>query len=129
MTLCINNYFTKDLTINNQKTYWRGYLWQDQNGSHIVTFKREGKSASQIGVILRDQYGIPSVKEVTGEKITQILKRNGQAEEYPEDLMNLIRRAVNIRDHLEENPKDLHGKRGLTIIESRIRTKAALLVK
>ena len=133
MTLCINNYFTKDLTINNQKTYWRGYLWQDQNGSHIVT----------------DQYGIPSVKEVTGEKITQILKRNGQAEEYPEDLMNLIRRAVNIRDHLEENPKDLHGKRGLTIIESRIRrlgryyakngqlpegwrydpTKAALLVK
>ena len=115
----------------------------------IVKFKREGKTASQIGVILRDQYGIPSVKEVTGEKITQILKRNGQAEEYPEDLMNLIRRAVNIRDHLEENPKDLHGKRGLTIIESRIRrlgryyaksgqlpegwrydpTKAALLVK
>lgn len=115
----------------------------------IVKFKREGKTASQIGVILRDQYGIPSVKEVTGEKITQILRRNGQAEEYPEDLMNLIRRAVNIRDHLEENPKDLHGKRGLTIIESRIRrlgryyaangqlpegwrydpTKAALLVK
>ncbi len=115
----------------------------------IVKFKREGKTASQIGVILRDQYGIPSVKEVTGEKITQILRRNGQAEDYPEDLMNLIRRAVNIRDHLEENPKDLHGKRGLTIIESRIRrlgrydakngqlpegwrydpTKAALLVK
>jgi len=87
----------------------------------IVKFKREGKSASQIGVILRDQYGIPSVKEVTGEKITQILKRNDQADDYPEDLMNLIRRAVNIRDHLEENPKDLHGKRGLTIIESRIR--------
>ncbi|MBR5503400.1 MAG: 30S ribosomal protein S15 [Methanobrevibacter sp.] len=115
----------------------------------IVKFKREGKTASQIGVILRDQYGIPSVKEVTGEKITEILKRNGQADDYPEDLMNLIRRAVNIRDHLEENPKDLHGRRGLTIIESRIRrlgkyyaqngqlpegwrydpTKAALLVK
>ena len=94
----------------------------------IVKFKREGKSASQIGVILRDQYGIPSVKEVTGEKITQILKRNGQAEEYPEDLMNLIRRAVNIRDHLEENPKDLHSKRGLTIIESRIRRLASYYV-
>ena len=94
----------------------------------IVKFKREGKSASQIGVILRDQYGIPSVKEVTGEKITQILKRNGQAGEYPEDLMNLIRRAVNIRDHLEENPKDLHGKRGLTIIESRIRKLASYYV-
>ena len=115
----------------------------------IVKFKREGKTASQIGVILRDQYGIPSVKEVTGEKITEILRKHGHADEYPEDLMNLIRRAVNIRDHLEENPKDLHGRRGLTIIESRIRrlgryyaangqlpegwrydpTKAALLVK
>lgn len=87
----------------------------------IVKFKREGKSASQIGVILRDQYGIPSVKEVTGKKITQILKEKDQAEEYPEDIMNLIKRAVNIRDHLNENPKDLHGKRGLTIIESKIR--------
>ena len=115
----------------------------------ILKFNKEGKSTSEIGIILRDQYGIPSVKDVTGERITQILKRNGQAGDYPEDLMNLIRRAVNIRDHLEENPKDLHGKRGLTIIESRIRrlgryyakngqlpegwrydpTKAALLVK
>ncbi|AMK16276.1 30S ribosomal protein S15 [Methanobrevibacter olleyae] len=127
---------------------WIAYT-NEEIEEFIVKFKREGKTASQIGVILRDQYGIPSVKEVTGEKITQILKRNDQAEDYPEDLMNLIRRAVNIRDHLEENPKDLHGKRGLTIIESRIRrlgryyaangqlpegwrydpTKAALLVK
>ena len=87
----------------------------------ILKFTKEGKSTSEIGIILRDTYGIPSVKEVTGERINEILKRNGQASEYPEDLMNLIRRAVNIRDHLEENPKDLHSKRGLTIIESRIR--------
>ncbi len=87
----------------------------------ILKFTREGKSTSEIGIILRDTYGIPSVKDVTGERINQILKRNGQAKEYPEDLMNLIKRAVNIRDHLEENPKDLHSKRGLTIIESRIR--------
>ena len=38
------NYFTKDLTINNQKTYWRGYLWQDQNGSHILMKKSYGKT-------------------------------------------------------------------------------------
>ena len=90
----------------------------------ILKFNREGKSTSEIGIILRDQYGIPKVKDVTGERITEILKRNNQAGEYPEDLMNLIRRAVNIRDHLEENPKDLHSKRGLTIIESRIRKLA-----
>ena len=95
----------------------------------ILKFTKEGKSKSEIGIILRDTYGIPSVKDVTGERINQILKRNGQAQEYPEDLMNLIRRAVNNRDHLEEHPKDLHSKRGLTIIESRIRKLGAYYVK
>ena len=56
-----------------------------------------------------------------GEKITDILKRNGTDFEYPEDLLNLIKRAVNIREHLEENPKDIHTKRGLIKIESKIR--------
>jgi small subunit ribosomal protein S15 len=87
----------------------------------ILKLRKEGKSTSVIGVILRDQYGIPDVKSVTELKITQILEKHGQTEEYPEDLMNLIRKAVNIRDHLNENPKDLHTKRGLQLVESRIR--------
>ncbi len=87
----------------------------------ILKFNREGKSTSEIGIILRDQYGIPSTKTVLGAKITEILKDNGTEFEYPEDLLNLIKRAVNIREHLEENPKDLHSKRGLMIIESKIR--------
>lgn len=94
----------------------------------IVKLHREGQSTSQIGIILRDQYGIPSTKTVLGAKITEILKDNGTEFEYPEDLLNLIKRAVNIREHLEENPKDLHSKRGLTIIESRIRKLASYYV-
>lgn len=94
----------------------------------ILKFTKEGKSTSEIGIILRDKYGVPSVKAVTGEKITAILKRNEQAQEYPEDIMNLIRRAVNIRDHLKENPKDIHTKRGLSIIESKIRRLGAYYV-
>ncbi|HHT19780.1 MAG: 30S ribosomal protein S15 [Euryarchaeota archaeon] len=87
----------------------------------ILKLRKEGKSSSVIGVILRDQYGIPDVKSVTGMKITHILEKHGQTEEYPEDLMNLIRKAVNIREHLKENPKDLHTRRGLQLVESRIR--------
>ena len=87
----------------------------------ILKLNKEGNSTSKIGIILRDQYGIPNVKLVTGKKITKILEDHGQKEEYPEDIMNLIRKAVNIRDHLKENPKDLHTKRGLQIIESQIR--------
>ena len=87
----------------------------------ILKLTKEGNSTSKIGIILRDQYGIPNVKLVTGDKITQILEKHGQKPEYPEDIMNLIRKAVNIRDHLKENHKDLHTKRGLQVIESQIR--------
>lgn len=103
-----------------EKPEWVTYS-NEEIEEFILKFTKEGKSTSEIGIILRDTYGIPSVKDVTGERITEILERNGQAKQYPEDIMNLIRRAVNIREHLEENPKDLHTKRGLTIIESRIR--------
>ena len=87
----------------------------------ILKLTKEGNSTSKIGIILRDQYGIPDVKLITGQKITKILEKHDQGLEYPEDLMNLIRRAVNIREHLEENPKDLHTRRGFRIIESKIR--------
>ena len=87
----------------------------------ILKLRKEGNSTSMIGIALRDQYGIPDVKLITGKKITKILEDHGQELKYPEDLMNLIRRAVNIREHLDENPKDLHTRRGLRIIESRIR--------
>ncbi|MCK9151136.1 30S ribosomal protein S15 [Methanobacterium alcaliphilum] len=87
----------------------------------ILKLTKEGNSTSKIGIILRDQYGIPDVKLITGKKITKILEDHGQKPEYPEDIMNLIRKAVNIRDHLKENPKDLHTKRGLQVIESQIR--------
>ncbi len=87
----------------------------------ILKLKKEGHSTSQSGIILRDQYGIPDVKLITGKKITQILEEHNQGLEYPEDLMNLIRKAVNIREHLKENPKDLHTRRGLRIVESKIR--------
>lgn len=87
----------------------------------ILKLNKEGKSTSMIGIVLRDQYGIPSVKAVTGQKITKILEKHDHSLDYPEDLMNLIRKAVNVREHLEENPKDIHTKRGLRIIESKIR--------
>jgi small subunit ribosomal protein S15 len=102
-----------------------GPEWVEQNPEEIeeliVKLHKEGQSTSQIGITLRDQYGIPSTKIVMGEKITDILEKNGESFDYPEDLMNLIKRAVNIREHLEENPKDLHTKRGLMKIESQIR--------
>ncbi len=87
----------------------------------IVELAKRGYGPSMIGIILRDQFGIPLVKPILGKKITQVLEEHGLAPEIPEDLMNLIRRAVNLRRHLEEHPKDLHAKKGLLDLESKIR--------
>jgi small subunit ribosomal protein S15 len=77
-----------------------------------------------IGVILRDQFGIPLVKPVLGKTITQVLEEKGLTPKVPEDLLNLLRKAVNLRRHLEEHPKDYHAKKGLIDLESRIRRLA-----
>lgn len=87
----------------------------------ILKYRKDEYSPSVIGTILRDQHGIPSAKLATGKKITQILEEHGQALDLPEDLVNLMRQAVNLRKHLEENPKDLHSRRGLQLCESKIR--------
>jgi len=81
---------------------------------------KKGLTPSQIGLILRDSQGIAQVKAVTGNKIVRILKANGLAPELPEDLYQLIKKAVNVRKHLEKNRKDKDGKFRLILIESRI---------
>jgi SSU ribosomal protein S15P len=86
----------------------------------VVSLYRRGYPPSTIGVILRDQYGIPLVKAATGKSVLQILRERGLAPEIPEDLSNLIRKALKIRRHLEEHPKDYHSKRGLQLVESKI---------
>ncbi len=80
-----------------------------------------GYQTSQIGIILRDTYGIPSVRQITGKRITEILKENGKEFTIPEDLRNLMVKALKLRDHLSEHRKDFHNKRGLQLIESKIR--------
>lgn len=90
----------------------------------VVKYAKEGVSPSKIGLFLRDEYGIPSVKLLTGKAIKQILQEKKLLPELPEDLMALMRKAVLIRKHLEENKKDTPGKRGLQLTESKLRRLA-----
>jgi small subunit ribosomal protein S15 len=86
----------------------------------VVKLARKGHSKSMIGVILRDSYGIPLVKVVTGKPISQILKENNIEIALPEELTNLVKKALTIRKHLETNHKDLEAKKGLNRTESKI---------
>lgn len=89
--------------------------------SKIIELAKAGKSTSEIGMILRDQYAVPDVKIATGKRISQILSENNLLPEIPEDLRNLIREALKIRDHLEVHRKDFSNKRSLQLTESKIR--------
>ncbi len=86
----------------------------------VIELYNEGYEPSQIGMILRDRYGIPSVRQVTGKKITRILREHGVEMKYPEDLKALIKKALKLRKHLEVHRKDKHNRRGLQLIEAKI---------
>jgi small subunit ribosomal protein S15 len=87
----------------------------------VVELAKEGKQPALIGLILRDSYGIPSVQELTGKKIAQIMKDAGVSGKLPQDLQNLIQRSIHLQEHLAANSRDLHNMRGLELMEARIR--------
>ena len=87
----------------------------------IVKMAKDGNNSAKIGLVLRDQYGVPDVKLATGKTITAIMKEKGVAPALPEDLANLMRRAIDLNVHLKENRGDISNRRGLMLIEAKIR--------
>jgi small subunit ribosomal protein S15 len=87
----------------------------------IIELAKAEKTTSKIGMILRDQYAVPDVKVATGKTITQILKQNNITSEIPEDLQSLIKTALKLKKHMDQNQKDYKTKRNLSLTESKIR--------
>jgi small subunit ribosomal protein S15 len=90
----------------------------------VVKLAKQDYNAAKIGTVLRDSYGIPDVQKITGKKITAILEKNKLAPQTPEDMQSLLRRAIQAKKHLDKNKKDMVTKRGLHLIESKIRRLA-----
>lgn len=89
-----------------------------------VQMAKAGRPAAQVGQVLRDSYGFPSARAVTGRRLGALLAEQGIRPELPEDLQALIKRVVHLQNHLKTHPKDLANRRGLSLIESRIRRLA-----
>lgn len=87
----------------------------------IIRMHNEGTSGAEIGLRLRDQYGVPNVKLATGKPMLEILKSRGARVDVPEDLRALMKKAVSLQGHLKENLRDTHNRRGLALIEAKIR--------
>jgi len=87
----------------------------------IIKFAKSGKGASEIGLILRDSYGINNIKALTGKTIGKILEENKIAKQLPEDMLALIKKLVIIKQHMEKNKQDMPALRGLQLTGSKIR--------
>ncbi|PSQ45964.1 30S ribosomal protein S15 [Halobacteriales archaeon SW_7_68_16] len=91
----------------------------------VVELAEQGHDPSQIGMKLRDEgvtgTPIPDVKLATGKKVTEILAEHDAGPDLPEDLRNLMERAVRLREHVDENPQDMQNKRALQNTESKVR--------
>jgi small subunit ribosomal protein S15 len=81
----------------------------------IVRLGKEGVQPSKIGTVLRDQYSISSVKQLTGKKVAQILTSHGIKPSLPEDLTSLILLAVKMSSHVGRHKKDFTMRRSFEI--------------
>jgi small subunit ribosomal protein S15 len=106
-----------------KKAPWVKYK-QSEVEDIIVKLAKKDYSSAKIGMILRDQYGIPSTRLLTKEKMSTILKKHKLYPEVPEELYSMIKKAVELRAHMDKNKKDYISKRGLELTESKIRRLA-----
>jgi len=86
----------------------------------VVKLAKTGTSTSEIGIILRDTYGVPDVRALTKKKIGRILGDNKLSPSLPEDLKNLIKKDIKLMKHKEMNNHDQTAKRGLALTVSKI---------
>jgi small subunit ribosomal protein S15 len=90
----------------------------------ILKMAREGVSQAKIGLTLRDQYAVPNIRAQLGVSLKQFLKNEKATPEYPDDLLNLIRKAVRMSTHTKTSKNDTHNRVKLIHVESKIQRLA-----
>lgn len=86
----------------------------------ILKLAKEGKAAAEIGLILRDTYGIPSIKTLVGKSVSSILQEKNLLSEIPEDIRALIKKSIALEKHREAHKQDMGAKRGILLTTSKI---------
>jgi small subunit ribosomal protein S15 len=86
----------------------------------IIKYSKDGLTPSQIGIKLRDQHSIPLVKPIMKKSMGQILEENELRADMPEDLGNIVNKAVGLQKHLKANKGDNRNVRSLELIEAKV---------
>ena len=86
----------------------------------MIKYAKEGMTSSMICIKLRDQHAIPLVKPIINKSISDVLKENELTPEIPEDLNNIVLKAINLQKHLKDNKSDSRNIRSLELIEAKV---------
>ncbi len=84
----------------------------------IIDLAKQGNSSERIGLILRDQHGIPKVRTL-GIKIGSIMEKNGFNKNN--DKKNIIAKIENLRKHFATNKHDYTAQRKTVMYASRVK--------
>jgi small subunit ribosomal protein S15 len=93
---------------------------QGEISSLIVQLSKEGLTPSEIGIQLRDEHAIPLTNPILGKSITDVLDENNIKRDMPEDLNQLVQKAVGLQEHLRLHNSDHRNIRSLELIEAKI---------
>ncbi len=86
----------------------------------IKGYMKKGTGPTLIGQQLKDKDGVLYIKHTLGKRLTVVMKEHGFAPEFPQDMLDLMKKAVNLRRHIEKNKQDVHNKTSLIRVESKI---------
>lgn len=99
-------------------------LDKEEVEEEVLRLAKAGTPPAQIGLALRDTFGVPSTRLLTGKRLAAFLAEKGVKPAVPEDMAALLKRVVHLQAHLERHPRDLSNRRGINLIESKIRRLA-----
>ncbi|MGC8571752.1 MAG: 30S ribosomal protein S15 [Candidatus Micrarchaeia archaeon] len=95
-------------------------ITKEQIEELIVNYAKSGKSPAMIGELLKKQHNVPYIRAYMGKRLNEILEEKGFKSEIPYDLLDLMRKAVNMREHLAKNKQDKYNMLRLKRTESKI---------
>lgn len=86
----------------------------------IVDYAKQNMPQAMIGQMLKEKHGVKYVKQAFGVRLGEILAKKGVKNDYPQDFLDLIKKAVLMRSHLAKNHRDVYNTTRLKRVESKI---------
>ncbi|MBS3093451.1 hypothetical protein J4456_02615 [Candidatus Pacearchaeota archaeon] len=100
-----------------EKPLWLKYS-EEEVRSIILKLEDKGMTSEKIGLILRDQYGIPKVK-LFNLKIKEVMK-----DKFAEpSVINLQNKVKKLEEHNKKNRQDKKSDRALILTKSKLKKR------